>query len=265
MPIAVSANFAFTTDAPTDVLLQFEAAELPEQELSSSETRIAGPEHFARVPAQDQIGERIWLRADGLVEVAYSATIAASRPVNSLAELDPFPLDRLPGEAVKYLLDSRYCRADAFQNLVASEFSGTTGGARITAICDWIAHNFEYAPGASDVDTDATESFIARRGICRDFSHVLILLARASAIPARYVACYAPGVEPQDFHALAEVFLADPAVEGSGAWQLVDPTGMADLARAAKIGVGRDATDVSFITSFGPISFLSSSVDVSEL
>ena len=80
-------------------------------------------------------------------------------------------------------------------------------------------------------------------------------LARASAIPARYVSCYAPGVDPPDFHALAEVFLADPTILCGGAWHLVDATGMADPAETVKIGVGRDAADVSFMTVFGDAKF----------
>jgi transglutaminase-like putative cysteine protease len=89
-------------------------------------------------------------------------------------------------------------------------------------------------------------------------------MARASTIPARYVACYAPGVQPPDFHAIAEVFLSDPETEGGGTWQLVDATGMADPAETVKIGVGRDAADVSFLTSFGPNQFRRSSVEVSR-
>ena len=83
----------------------------------------------------------------------------------------------------------------------------------------------------------------------------LVTLARASAIPARYVSCYAPGVDPPDFHAVAEVFLADPTVTGGGAWHLIDATGMAEPADTVKIGVGRDAADVSFMTVFGEAHF----------
>ena len=52
--------------------------------------------------------------------------------------------------------------------------------------------------------------------------------------------------------------------EGGGTWQLVDATGMADPAETVKIGVGRDAADVSFLTSFGPNDFRRSSVSVSR-
>jgi hypothetical protein len=42
---------------------------------------------------------------------------------------------------------------------------------------------------------------------------------------------------------------------GGGTWQLVDATGMADPAETVKIGVGRDAADVSFMTVFGEAKF----------
>ena len=51
----------------------------------------------------------------------------------------------------------------------------------------------------------------------RDYAHLLVTMARAAAIPARFVSCFAPGVDPPDFHAVAEVFLANPAVPGGGA------------------------------------------------
>jgi len=262
MSVSVTASFAFEFEQPTSALLQFEAACLPEQYLSATSTLITPTKHFARVPAQDNIGERIWLRGDGLIEVDYSATIASRAIIHDIEGLDALDPHELPGEAVSYLLDSKYCSAERCQSLVTEDFGDTTGGARIAAIRNWIEEHFSYVPGSSDTTTDAIDSFIARQGICRDYAHVMVTLARASAIPARYVACYAPGVEPQDFHAIAEVFLADPERPGGGTWQPVDATGMADLGNVAKIGIGRDASDVSFITSFGPMNFHRSAVTV---
>lgn len=261
MTVHIASSFAFQVDQPTSMLLQFEAAGLAEQVITRSQTTIVPTALMNRVPAQDGIGERIWLNANGRVEVHYEAEVYVQRHCPALEGLEALAPHDLPGEAVQYLLDSRYCRADEYQGLAAAEFTGTEGGARIAAIRDWISQNFSYVPGASDATTDATTSYIAREGVCRDYTHVLVMLARASAIPARYVACYALGVTPQDFHAVAEVYLANPDGNG-GAWHLVDATGMADLAHAVKIGVGRDAADVSFVTSFGPMVFEYSKVAV---
>ena len=181
--------------------------------------------------------------------------------ITALAQLHPH---ELPGETLDYLLDSRYCPADRMQPFAEDEFGGTAGGARVEAIRDWIARHFSYEPGSSTATTTALDSFIERRGICRDYAHVLITLARASTIPARYVSCYAPGVNPPDFHAVAEVFLADETIEGGGAWYIVDATGMADPSETVKIGVGRDAADVSFLTSFGPANFGNKTVTVTR-
>ncbi|MBX7483838.1 transglutaminase-like domain-containing protein [Qipengyuania qiaonensis] len=264
MPILIEARFAFHLPVPTDVLLQFEAAEIPEQKILANSTRLSTSEHCARVPAQDEIGERIWIRAEGNFEVAYRAKVELTRqlePLENFAALSPH---NMPGGTVEYLFDSRYCPADAFQPFVDARFSNLSGGARIAAIRDWIYDNFTYVPGSSTTATGAAESFIVREGICRDYAHMLVTLARASTIPARYVACYAPGVDPPDFHAVAEVFLADPYTPDGGIWQIVDATGMADPADTVKIGVGRDAADVSFLTSFGPNDFRSSSVRVTK-
>ncbi|MFZ1742078.1 MAG: transglutaminase family protein [Pontixanthobacter sp.] len=272
MPISISAKFAFETSGPTDVLLQFEAAAIPEQRITASRTILSDAAHCARVAAEDGIGERIWLDSNGRFDVEYSATVELERmlsPISSLSRIDPHDL---PGEAVKYLFDSRYCQADRLQSFVHDEFGGLTGGERVMAMHGWIAEHFTYAPGISDAKTTAIDSFIERRGVCRDYAHVMVTFARASGIPARFVSCFAPQVTPQDFHAVAEVFLSDPTTPDGGApggapggaWYLIDATNMANACDIVKIGVGRDAADVSFMTSFGASEFLFSEVSVTS-
>lgn len=265
MPIEVSARFSFTIDRPADVLLQFEAAALPEQAVVAWETVLPAAEHLARIAAQDDIGERIWLRAHGRCEVAYSARVEVTRLLAGIGALNRLAPHELPAETVQYLFDSRYCPSDRFQPFVEAEFGALDGGARIAAMRDWIAENFTYVLGSSTSTTTALDSFVERRGICRDYAHVLITLARASAIPARYCSVYAPGVDPPDFHAVAEVFLADPAIGGGGAWHIVDATEMADPAETVKIGVGRDAADVSFMTVFGEARFEDKNVSATKI
>lgn len=254
MTVSISVRLSFEIQQPTDTLLQFEAAAIPEQHILFSETKLGLSEHCARVPAQDNIGERLMLRISGRYAIDYDAQVVVNRKIPRLSSMDQLPPHRLPGETIQYLFDSRYCQADKFQSFVMSEFGELTGGARIAAMRDWIKSHFAYVPGSSTGDTTALDTFIERRGVCRDYSHVMITLARAAGIPARYCSVYAPGVEPPDFHAVAEVFLSDPDGDpslGAGSWQLVDATGMANAAEMVKIGVGRDAADVSFMTTFG--------------
>jgi transglutaminase-like putative cysteine protease len=262
MPLAISARFTFRLDEPTDVLLHFEAARLPEQRVLFAETILSESLHMARVPAADLIGQRILLRINGEFVVDYKARVEVRRKLADIATLAALEPHELPGATVGYLFDSRYCQADRFQSFVSSRFGDLEGGSRIAEMRDWIANSIAYEVGSSNSDTTALDTFVERRGVCRDFAHVLITFARASAIPARYVSCFAPGVEPPDFHAVAEVFLADPAVPGGGAWYMIDPTGMADPAQTAKIGVGHDAADVSFMTVFGQAEYGTHEVSV---
>jgi transglutaminase-like putative cysteine protease len=164
-------------------------------------------------------------------------------------------LEDLPADAVKFIMGSRYIPSEKFQGFVDAEFGGLAGGPRVAAMRDWIERRFCYVSGASDEETTAIDSFVERRGICRDYAHVMIALARASGIPARMAGVYAPSVEPPDFHAVAEVFLG-------GAWHLVDATGMAGPTEIARIGVGRDAADIPFMLVFGPSTLNSQSVAV---
>lgn len=262
MTITISAKFDFQLDQPTDVILQFEAADIPEQKIVSCNTVLTESEHCTRVPAHEAIGERVLVRATGKYEVAYDAVVEVLRLAPDLAPLAQLAPHGLPEDAFEYLLDSTYCPADRFQQIVEEEFGETSGGARVEAIHKWVAEHLTYTPGSSTSTTTALDSYVERRGICRDYAHVVITMCRASTIPARYVSCFSPGVTPPDFHAVAEVFLCDPTTPGGGAWYIVDATGMATPEDCVKIGVGRDAADVSFLTSFGPSNFGNKTVTV---
>lgn len=255
MSISVYCELAYRFAQPTDMLMQIEAAVLPEQRIASAALGLSPVEYFARVPGHDEVGERIWLRVERDLIVDYTAEIEVLRPADHFADLPETVPHLLPGEVVDYLMPSRYCQSDLFEPFVEGEFTGLSGGARIAAIRDWVAGAFTYGPGNTTVHTSACESLLARRGVCRDFAHVVIAMARASSIPARYVSVYAPDVMPSDFHAVAEVFL-------SGAWHLVDATGMAGPADIAKIGVGRDAADIPFLSTFGDAQLVNLRVEV---
>lgn len=258
MKLSIEARLDYAFAAPTDIILQVEAAILPEQLVEGAWISLSPVEHFARVAGQDEIGERIMLRVADRLTVDYRATVTIQRQLADLATLGAVPLHLLPGPTVPYLLESRYCSAHSFERFVAAEFAGLSGGPLVLAMRDYVSQNFRYVAGVSTQATTALDTFVSREGVCRDYAHVMIALARAASIPARIASVYAPGVDPPDFHAVCEVFL-------DGAWHLVDATGMADGADMAKIAIGRDAADVSFLTSFGWATLNSQEIAVSRL
>lgn len=255
MTLQIHATLDYALCGPTDIILQIEAAHLPEQSVSDAALELGPYDHFARVAGEDGIGERVMLRAHERLTADYRATVEIRRMIADVAALEAVPPHLLPGETVHYLVDSRYCPAESFRSFVHEQFGDLAGGPLIAAQRDYIHDRFRYVSGASDTTTTALETFVKRQGVCRDFAHMLITLARASGIPARIASVYAPDVQPQDFHAVAEVFL-------DGAWHLVDPTGMAREAEMAKIGVGRDAADIAFLTTFGAVTMNAQTVEV---
>ncbi|GAM03615.1 transglutaminase-like domain-containing protein [Novosphingobium sp. MBES04] len=258
MAIAIETELHYALSGTADILLQIEAAMIPEQRVRAPYIELPPSDHFARVPGQASIGERIWLRTDQPLHVRYTAEVEVHRLVTEIAPLPATPPHMLPGETVDYLMASRFCPADTFQDFVEETFPGTQGGARVAAIRDWIAATLSYEPGASDAQTTAADTFHAGKGVCRDYAHLMIALTRASAIPARFASVYGPDVDPPDFHAVAEVFL-------DGCWHLVDCTGMARASEMAKIGIGRDAADASFLTSYGQLELVRQSVAVRRI
>ena len=258
MKLSIRSHLDYHFARPTDVLLQLEAAAIPEQEIEFAHIDVAPCDHFARVPAQDLIGDRIWVRGEGRLVVQYDAIVSIRRIIADCLDLPRVEPRHLPGETVQYLMGSRYCPSDQFQSFVDAEFGGLDGGRRVIAMREWIERSFRYVPGVSTAETTALETFVRREGVCRDYAHVLITLVRAAGIPARMASVYALGVEPQDFHAVAEVFLGNE-------WHLVDATGMAEEAAMVKIGVGRDAADVSFLTAYGDATLNAQSVSVQAM
>lgn len=156
--------------------------------------------------------------------------------------ISEIPLDIMP-----FLLPSRFVSSDRLSAFAQREFGAVgRGHQRVTAICNWLYENIDYQPGSSDQQTTADESLIRRAGVCRDFAHLGIAFCRALGIPARFVSCYAYGLEPRDFHAVFEAYLG-------GRWWLFDGTRQAALDGLVRIGVGRDAAEIAFATQFGEI------------
>jgi transglutaminase-like putative cysteine protease len=130
------------------------------------------------------------------------------------------------------------------------------GVARVMAILEWIHRNVDYVSGVSNAQTTA-ERTVDRAGVCRDFTHLGITLARALGIPARAVSAYALELNPPDFHAIFEAYLEN-------AWWLIDPTRLASIEGIVRIGSGRDASDIAFLTSDKQCQMLRQTIEISK-
>ncbi len=57
----------------------------------------------------------------------------------------------------------------------------------VMAIGEGLHRDFKYDPKATTVETPMLEAFHGRRGVCQDFSHIMIACLRGLGIPAGYV------------------------------------------------------------------------------
>jgi transglutaminase-like putative cysteine protease len=194
----------------------------------------------------------------GTLRVMYAATVELSHHIGNPEEVVENAPGVLPPEVVPYLYPSRYCESDKLNRIAWRTFGHLQPGfTRIAGVCQWICDNVEYLRGATNPRTSAYDTVTERAGVCRDFAHLGIAFTRALGIPARFVAGYALGLEPADFHAYFEAYLGDR-------WYIFDPTKLAPPTSFVRIGTGRDAADTSFATIFGPVDFLSMSITMEQ-
>jgi transglutaminase-like putative cysteine protease len=105
---------------------------------------------------------------------------------------------------------------------------------------------FEYESGVTEVHSPIDHALKEGRGVCQDFAHIMISVARQWRIPARYVSGYLfqrrdgrDRSEDGATHAWLEVWLP------SLGWIGFDPTnGMLAEERHIRCAVGRDYADV---------------------
>lgn len=109
--------------------------------------------------------------------------------------------------------------------------------------------DFTFDPHATTVNTPTDEVLVNKRGVCQDFSHLMIALCRAVELPARYVSGYLRTHPPKGkprlrgadaSHAWLSVFC------GPLGWVDVDPTNNIFVSSDhITVAWGRDYSDVA--------------------
>jgi transglutaminase-like putative cysteine protease len=247
MRLNIQVELDYFFSCATDVLLAIEVAQTADQRLVEDLLRIGGAGPLRPIAGEEGVGRRTWLTGEGPFHASYRATVDVERAAGPIDGLGIEARRDLPSEVIPYLWPSRYCESDRFEGFVERKFGAIAGGAKVAAMADWIHREIDYTIGSSDANTTAADAFVARQGVCRDYAHLLASFARAAGVPARLVSAYALKLEPPDFHAVVEVWLGD-------AWRLVDATRLAPLDGIVRICVGRDATDIAFMTSFDGVA-----------
>jgi transglutaminase-like putative cysteine protease len=193
--------------------------------------------------APDGFGNhRVDVRAAVVPEVIeFDAWVAVTR--------DLAGAHRVPGR----MLDDRrlhepsiLTQPDRRLTAVARALGRGSGGALDVAerITGWVYEAMRYEFGVTNVRTTAAEALDRGEGVCQDYAHVMLALARLCGLAARYVSGHLVGEGGS--HAWTEVVVADPRHPGSAEVVAFDPThGRRAGLDYVTVAVGRDYADVA--------------------
>ena len=149
-----------------------------------------------------------------------------------------------------WLAPSRFARPSPALDTFVARHGIRPGSDPLSSLLEasgMLSRLFTYAPGATAVDSGIDVILESGEGVCQDYTHVMLAIARSWGVPSRYVSGYlhlegASGEQtPQDAtHAWAEFWLPELG------WLGLDPTNdtPADH-RHVRIAQGRDYADAA--------------------
>jgi transglutaminase-like putative cysteine protease len=107
-----------------------------------------------------------------------------------------------------------------------------------------IAERFEYRKGITTAASPITDVLACGAGVCQDFTHLMIGMARALGIPARYVSGMIHP-EAERFRGFTQTHAWCELLFPSAGWVGFDPTNNCAVGpHFVKVAVGRDYRDV---------------------
>ncbi|MEW6629538.1 MAG: transglutaminase family protein [Pseudomonadota bacterium] len=238
------------------------------QTLNGVQRVIAASLSFAPTPAEradfsDFFGNKVtaiaFRDAHDALDIKMSARVSVSRSEPGLdvspdihglrAELDAVR-SLSPGAPHHFVAASDHAGIDAAITAYARESLAGSAVATAIDLCNRIHRDFTYDGKATTVQTRAGDAFVLKRGVCQDFSHIMIAGLRGLGIPAGYVSGFLRTIPPKGkprlegadaMHAWVKVWCGRDA-----GWQEFDPTnGMRASNDHITVGYGRDYSDVA--------------------
>lgn len=238
----------FEVAEPTPLIFMLRPRSMPGQWITREEYRVL-PASVQVTEYSDYFGNLCQRLVAPVGDFLVHTTADVLVSMQQLAPMDtPFVnIPDLPDSVLHYLLPSRYCESDRF-NEMALDIVGNhlSVSVQVKAITDWVRRHVKYSVGSSTYPVSAIEVNMRREGVCRDLAHMCIALCRALCIPARLVVGYLYQLVPMDIHAWFEVYI-------NGQWYTFDPTEQSLPKPRIAIAHGQDASDVAIYNQYGPM------------
>ena len=192
---------------------------LPKEFLSENTDSFGNSYFFGRTEAPHD-----------LFEVKSEGTVVTGRCEGITAE-PVYRLGMFAGQS-KYTQASEGVRR-FYRGLALDNREGNL--AKALRLMEALREHFSYAAGVTDISTTAAQAWELGRGVCQDYSHIMLSLCRMAHIQSRYVVGMLLGEGAS--HAWCEVWL-------DGYWVGIDPTRNRWTDESyLRFGVGRDYWD----------------------
>lgn len=222
---------------------KFKLSVTPPAQALSFQDYLGNIVHHFNIPGQHG---QLTLKAEAEVQLQPPPVLPESLPAASWAELNRLAEQ---GDSWDMVQPSHFTPATPLLAELAAEFNLNRRSdplRLLRRLNQAMFEAFAYTPASTEVDSPIDEAIAARKGVCQDFSHIMIALTRRLGIPCRYVSGYLYHLkEAEDrsatdaSHAWVEAYLPELG------WVGFDPTNNLIAAeRHIRVAVGRDYADV---------------------
>ena len=225
-------------------LLQFEIKTEPPAFLSTETDSFGNTRHVLNIHREH---ESLEITARSKVQPALVSPLPDGLGADAWPEIDSWKASFIHWDFTHSSVLARYSHALA-------SFVDRNGIKRgddplqdLLRLSDTLHNSFHYVPGSTSVASPIEHILESGRGVCQDYAHVMIAIARSWGIPARYVSGYLHIIDPDGeevqqnaTHAWVECLLPELG------WVGFDPVNKSvSDERHVRIAVGRDYQDVS--------------------
>jgi transglutaminase-like putative cysteine protease len=223
--------------------LKFDLLTQPRARILGYRDHLGNVVHHFDIPGKHS---QLKITAESTVEIAPAPPLPASLDASAWAAMDEL---NQSCEYWDYLWPSEYALETEPLIELSRELKVERRGDPLSLLKEInaaIFGGFDYAPQTTSVDSPINDALRARKGVCQDFAHIMIALARGLRIPCRYVSGYLfheTGGHDRSAsdatHAWVEAHLPELG------WVGFDPTNnLIAGERHIRTAVGRDYADV---------------------
>ena len=222
--------------------LKFKLATNPRAQVLSYQDHLGNAVHHFDIPSNHS---QLVVVAESLVHMGSAEGVPDALGLEAWDVLEAMTVSI---DCADFLAPSEFARPAPGLTELAVELGATRRADPLTVLREimaGMAKSFAYCPRTTEVDSPIDQALRERKGVCQDFSHIMIALARPLGVPCRYVSGYLfhrdddQGSGDDATHAWVEALLP-----GLG-WMGFDPTNNTVAAeRHIRVAVGRDYADV---------------------